>query len=219
MRSVTVFLAALLCSAAAWAEGVSQFPIAGKLLEVPVGEGFCAATEDDLRQTRLSEIMGHEMIARTRPLALHLDCAGLASFRAGGFPDSLRGRYWSLVKTAPDSLYMDASHMATYETMLQGLQNATARDLFAKNLMVGARKTDFQPESAEIEVKQGAIGGTVQGRVNADERWHDLSMGLALLPLRGRLLLTTAIETPGSTDSAANFIHAFRLSSVIRPVE
>ncbi len=164
MRSVLTGLF-LLLPGLAMAEEVTQFPIAGKLVEVPVVEGFCAATETDMRETPLRRVLGQQMVARTRPLALHLDCAALAVFRSGRVPEAVRARYWSLVAPAPDSLLFDANHLATYEAMLAGLSNATARDLFGKNLVVGVKKENFRPSSIVIETEQNAIGGTEGGRM------------------------------------------------------
>lgn len=215
MRSVLAFLC-LLLPAAAQAGEVTQFPIAGKLVEVPVAEGFCAATEADMRETPLKRVLGQEMVARTRPLALHLDCAALALFRAGEIPETLRARYWSLVTTAPDSLLFDANHLATYEAMLAGLSNATARDLFGRNLVVGVKKANFRPTRIVVETEQGAIGGTVTADVHALEQWRSLELGMALLPVRSRLVLAAAVQNAGTSGATADFAQAFAMIYAIR---
>lgn len=209
-------LAALLLPGVAVADTVSRFVIAGQELEVPIGEDFCAATGADMRDTALSRILGHPMVARTRPLALHLDCAGLAELRAGGTPESLRARYWSLVNTSPGDLQFTANHLATYEAMLIGLSSPKARELFGRNLVTGASKKDFKPSSITVEVHQRAIGGTVLAEVDALDRLYDLEMGLALLPVRSRLILTTTVETAGASDGGADFAQAFAMLTEIR---
>lgn len=215
MRSVLAALI-MLVPATAWAEEVTRFPIAGKMVEVPVAEGYCATTAEDRRNTALKRVLGHEMVARTRPLALHVDCRSLTQLRAGTEPEALRARYWSLVATAPDSLLFDANHLATYEAMLGGLSNPTARDLFGKNLIVGAAKDNFKPSSIEVEIEQRAIGGTVVAEVNALDRWFDLNMGLAILPVRSRLVLTTAVEVQGGSETSADFTQAYDMLYAIR---
>ena len=218
MRSVLLLLS-LLLPGSALAEEVTQFPIAGKLVEVPVAEGYCATTEADRRNTALKRIMGHDMVARTRPLALHMDCGSLDELRAGGEPLSMRARYWSLVTTAPDSLMFDANHLATYEAMLTGLSNPTARDLFGRNLVVGVKKPGFKPSSIVIEVEQRAIGGTVRAEVEALGRWNDVQLGMAVLPVRSRLILTTAVDTTGGPAEGASFAQAFGMLYAIREVK
>jgi hypothetical protein len=215
MRSVLTGLF-LLLPGLAMAEEVTQFPIAGKLVEVPVVEGFCAATETDMRETPLRRVLGQQMVARTRPLALHLDCAALAVFRSGRVPEAVRARYWSLVAPAPDSLLFDANHLATYEAMLAGLSNATARDLFGKNLVVGVKKENFRPSSIVIETEQNAIGGTVKAEVHALEQWRAVELGMAVLPVRSRLVLTAAVQTGGAFDAGADFAEAFGMLYAIR---
>lgn len=219
LRFLVTVLTLLLLTGAASAQDTTRFPIAGLNLEVPVAPGFCAANEADVRNTGLARIMGHEMVARTRMLALHLDCTSLTRFRAGETPDTLQARYWSLVATAPDSLIFDAGHQATYDAMLQGLSNPTARRLFGKNMVDGASKTSFKPSSIVVEIRDRAIGGSVLAEVNALERWHDLNLGLALLPIRSRLILATAVETANASETGADFTEAFEMLTLIRPTE
>jgi hypothetical protein len=219
VRSILTVLALVFLAGATSAQEVTRFPIAGLLVEVPVAEGFCAATEADMRNTALKRILSQEMVARTRPLALHLDCPGLTRFREGGLPETLRARYWSLVVTAPDSLLFNADHLATYEAMLAGLSNPTARQLFGKNLAVGVQKTGFKPSSIVVEMQERSIGGTILAEVSALDRWYDLDMGMAVLPVRSRLILTAAIETANASEDGADFAQAFDMLTQIREAQ
>lgn len=216
MRLFIGALALLFMSGMVSAEEASPIVIAGERLEVPVAPGFCAATDADMLQTGLVGVLGSDVVRRTIPLALHLDCASLQTFRKGGVPTELRAKYWGILWTAPESLHFNADHLATYEVMLQGLANTNARHLFGQNLLESARKQDFEPASIAIQVDQRAIGGTVQARARMLDRWFDIDLGIALLPVRSRLVLTAAVQSPAAAGSGANFAQAFQMLIEIR---